>query len=118
MSMRITNCPKVDQYVPVSTVAKPVTQTAEVAVKSASMSRGLAPCAVATGNDSNAVPMTMAVPKATGTSRTGSMAATSTYCHHRRHVGGIKVRNVRFVLGCPDVWLDPHLLAVVLELRV
>ena len=51
----ITVSPKVDQCVPVSTVDRPVTQIAETAVNSASISAVPCPSAEETGSASSAV---------------------------------------------------------------
>ena len=63
MRSKITACPNPDQYVPVSTVARPVTQTAEVAVNSASSNGALSPVALDQGNISRPVPTAIAPAK-------------------------------------------------------
>ena len=57
ISSSITTWPNGDQYVPVSTTARPVTQTHEVAVNSADTNGGSSPPAVAKGSISSAVPI-------------------------------------------------------------
>src|SRR5687767_7061862 len=53
---RIAAWPNVDQYEPVSTTTRPVTQTAEVAVKRATLNGGDEPLAVETGSIRSKVP--------------------------------------------------------------
>lgn len=52
-------CPTGDQYVPVSTTTRPVTQTAEVAVKSAEIKFVLCPVADENGKVSKKAPVKM-----------------------------------------------------------
>src|SRR5688572_20097995 len=62
MSTRMTHWPKVVKRVPVSTTVRPVTHTAEVAVKSASRTVRASPC-VAGGRRSSTVPAAIAAAK-------------------------------------------------------
>jgi hypothetical protein len=62
MSTMKTTWPKTDQCVGVSTVIRPVTHTAEVAVNSASITPVGRPEVVAIGADNSAVPIPTAVP--------------------------------------------------------
>ena len=64
ISSRMTTWPKPLQYVAVSTVIRPVTQTALVAVNSAVTSGAPSSPARDTGSISSSVPTTTAVPKA------------------------------------------------------
>ena len=54
-----TTCPNILQYSAVTTGESPVTQTAEVAVKSALTGAGMTPFAVDIGNSNNSVPTKM-----------------------------------------------------------
>jgi hypothetical protein len=60
-------CPRNDHWVWVSRVPRPVTVTAEVAVKNASMKRVVLPGAAEAGNMSSAVPSRIVAVKATAT---------------------------------------------------
>ena len=60
-SPTITACPKPLQWVPVSTTARPVTVTAEVAVNAAASGEVGAPGWVAHGSISSSVPVEMTI---------------------------------------------------------
>src|SRR5688500_11627840 len=67
MSRRTTHCPKTVQSAPVSTITRPVTQTAEVEVKRA-VSTGARPGATdAAGMDRSRVPTRLVMTKARAT---------------------------------------------------
>ena len=59
MRTRMTTCPKAVQWVPVSRTTRPVTQTADVAVKKASRRGVTWPSVAANGSISSSVPMAM-----------------------------------------------------------
>ncbi len=77
MATRMTTWPKPDQYVAVSTVTSPVTQTADTAVNSASTNGARWPLAVATGSESRPVTRTMTLAKTVIASRAGELRPTS-----------------------------------------
>ncbi len=74
ISSSITTWPNGDQYVPVSTTARPVTQTHEVAVKSAVRNGALLSPALANGSTSSAVPIAITVANEYAMSRSGCCA--------------------------------------------
>ena len=76
-SSMMTSCPAVDQWVPVSTVTRPVTQLAEVAVKSASRKVVCFPGAVQAGSRSSRVPSAITMAKLTAIIRAGLIARAS-----------------------------------------
>lgn len=84
--VRITPSPKPLQYVPVSTTTRPVTQTAEVEVKSAVTKSAEEPFSLATGSISRTVPSRITVPKAVTTVRAG--CAVNSACHLRAALEG------------------------------
>lgn len=63
--------PGIDQYVPVSTVANPVTVTEEADVKNAAMKSGDAAPARANGSNNSSVPTTINTKNVIGNNRTG-----------------------------------------------
>jgi len=63
----ITICPKVVKYVPVSTTTRPVTQTADVAVKRASTNESDSTPALAAGNINNTAPIKIKAKKVSAT---------------------------------------------------
>ena len=77
MSSMMTTCPNGLQNVGVSTTVSPVTQTAEVAVNSASTNDGDSPAAVEIGSISSAVPTSTAEPKPTTTACSGCSRAAA-----------------------------------------
>ncbi len=77
MPSRITASPNPDQYCAVSTVTRPVTHTADTAVKTASGRAGEASPSRATGSDSKAVNTATMPAKAVSASRAGEERATS-----------------------------------------
>ncbi len=94
ISPRMTTSPKPDQYVGVSTTVRPVTQTALVAVKTATRSGACPPSARDTGSMSRTVP--------TATAR--AKAATTTWAGCRNAGIGRRLRSppaaVRFIGSC------------------
>src|SRR5690554_1765263 len=75
MPARITTCPQVDQYSPVGTVVRPVTDTAETDVNTASTKGARCPLAVATGRESRATNTAMIPPNAVTARRAGAVRA-------------------------------------------
>jgi hypothetical protein len=71
MRPKMTACPNPLQWVPVSTTAKPVTDTADVAVNRASSNEVDWPDAVAAGNNNSTVPNAMVATKPVTTVRAG-----------------------------------------------
>ena len=67
----MTAWPKGVQNVEVSTVIKPVTQTAETDVKSAGISASTSPSVLACGSSNRPAPSRMTARKPTGRDRTG-----------------------------------------------
>ncbi len=92
MSTMITTWPNGDQKVGVSTTMCPVTQTALVAVNSASMKVAGRPW-VATGNESSAVPRASTPPNARAMTRPGVSTT------RRRANPGTRAAGVRRVTG-------------------
>lgn len=77
MPARITTCPAVDQWVAVSTVVRPVTDTAEVAVKTASCRWAGTPEAVAHGINRSTVKTAIAPANARSADRAGELYANA-----------------------------------------
>src|SRR5699024_1759436 len=86
IAIMITVRPKVDQWVPVSTVTRPVTQIAETAVNSASVRSVRTPSVVAAGSDSSTVNAPIIAVNTPSAIRDG--VARVRLCSTRRHRAG------------------------------
>ena len=101
---RITSWPKKDQCTAVETTVKPVTQTADTAVKRAS-SRGVGcPVAEATGKDNKAVKTRITTAKAVSARRAGELLAMPSMKSRRRVKIHRPSRSRRLAASWPGSW--------------